>query len=73
MDNYYNSVNLTEQLLQQGVYTCGTLRLQRGAAKELQLTAKKKARYYYCIPAKGQHFCNSVERQTSCFTHHKLS
>ena len=42
MDNYYNSVNLTEQLLQQGVYTCGTLRLERGAPKELQLIAKKK-------------------------------
>ena len=42
MDNYYNSVNLTEQLLQQGVYTCGTLRLQCGAAKQLQLRAIKK-------------------------------
>nr|XP_045590041.1 piggyBac transposable element-derived protein 4-like [Procambarus clarkii] len=31
MDNYYNSVHLTELLREHGVYTCGTIRLQRGA------------------------------------------
>ncbi|XP_069184484.1 piggyBac transposable element-derived protein 4-like [Procambarus clarkii] len=42
MDNYYNSVRLSEALLQVGVYTCGTLRLQRGAPKSLQMQAKGK-------------------------------
>ena len=42
MDNYYNSVALSEQLLEEGVYTCGTLRMQRGAPKDLQMQAKKK-------------------------------
>nr|XP_045604935.1 piggyBac transposable element-derived protein 4-like [Procambarus clarkii] len=42
MDNYYNSVHLTELLRENGVYTCGTLRLQRGAPKELQQLAKGK-------------------------------
>ncbi|XP_069176205.1 piggyBac transposable element-derived protein 4-like [Procambarus clarkii] len=42
MDNYYNSVSLTEQLREVGVYTCGTLRLQRGAPKDLQQVVKGK-------------------------------
>ncbi|XP_069183405.1 uncharacterized protein [Procambarus clarkii] len=42
MDNCYNSVRLSEALLQVGVYTCGTLRLQRGAPKSLQMQAKGK-------------------------------
>ncbi|XP_069159952.1 piggyBac transposable element-derived protein 4-like [Procambarus clarkii] len=42
MDNYYNSVRLSEALLQVGVYTCGTLRLQRGAPKSLQMQANGK-------------------------------
>ncbi|XP_069169184.1 piggyBac transposable element-derived protein 4-like [Procambarus clarkii] len=42
MDNYYNSVTLTEKLREVGVYTCGTLRLQRGARKDLQQQAKGK-------------------------------
>lgn len=36
MDNYYNSVKLSEQLLKDGIYTCGTLRLPRGVPKILQ-------------------------------------
>nr|XP_045589346.1 piggyBac transposable element-derived protein 4-like [Procambarus clarkii] len=36
MDNYYNSVILTEKLRELGVYTCGTIRLIRGAPNELQ-------------------------------------
>ncbi|XP_069176130.1 piggyBac transposable element-derived protein 4-like [Procambarus clarkii] len=42
MDNYYNSVSLTEQLREVGVYTCGTLRLQRGTPKDLQQVVKGK-------------------------------
>ncbi|XP_045617580.2 piggyBac transposable element-derived protein 4-like [Procambarus clarkii] len=45
MDNYYNSVRLSELLLEQGVYTCGTIRLQRGqrgGPKSLQVQAKGK-------------------------------
>ncbi|XP_045622850.1 piggyBac transposable element-derived protein 4-like [Procambarus clarkii] len=42
MDNYYNSAQLSEKLLEEGVYTCGTLRLQCGAPKDLQLQAKGK-------------------------------
>ncbi|XP_069193684.1 piggyBac transposable element-derived protein 4-like [Procambarus clarkii] len=42
MDHYYNSVSLTEQLREVGVYTCGTLRLQRGAPKDLQQVVKGK-------------------------------
>ncbi|XP_069172816.1 piggyBac transposable element-derived protein 4-like [Procambarus clarkii] len=42
MDNYYNSVRLSEALLQVGLYTCGTLRLQRGAPKSLQMQANGK-------------------------------
>nr|XP_045590883.1 piggyBac transposable element-derived protein 4-like [Procambarus clarkii] len=42
MDNYYNFVHLTELLREHGVYTCGTLRLQRGAPKLLQQLAKGK-------------------------------
>ncbi|XP_069182972.1 piggyBac transposable element-derived protein 4-like [Procambarus clarkii] len=42
MDNYYNSVNLSETLRERKVYTCGTIRLPRGTPKELQLKAKGK-------------------------------
>ncbi|XP_069183711.1 piggyBac transposable element-derived protein 4-like [Procambarus clarkii] len=42
MYNYYNSVSLTEKLRELGVYTCGTIRLIRGAPKELQNIAKGK-------------------------------
>ncbi|XP_069169874.1 piggyBac transposable element-derived protein 4-like [Procambarus clarkii] len=42
MDNYYNSVSLTEKLRELGVYTCGTIRLLRGAPKDLQEMAKSK-------------------------------
>ncbi|XP_069176585.1 piggyBac transposable element-derived protein 4-like [Procambarus clarkii] len=42
MDNFYNSVTLTEKLREVGVYTCGTIRLLRGAPKDLQHIAKTK-------------------------------
>ena len=42
MDNFYNSVKLTEALLRVGIHTCGTLRLPRGAPKDLQKKAKGK-------------------------------
>ncbi|XP_069161378.1 piggyBac transposable element-derived protein 4-like [Procambarus clarkii] len=42
MDNYYNSVTLTEKLREVGVYTCGTIRLLRGGPKDLQQIAKSK-------------------------------
>ncbi|XP_069194221.1 piggyBac transposable element-derived protein 4-like [Procambarus clarkii] len=42
MDNYYNSVTLTEKLREVGVYTCGTIRLLRGAPKDLQQLVKSK-------------------------------
>ncbi|XP_069168757.1 piggyBac transposable element-derived protein 4-like [Procambarus clarkii] len=42
MDNYYNSVTLTETLRELGVYTCGTIRMLRGAPKVLQALAKGK-------------------------------
>ncbi|XP_069185477.1 piggyBac transposable element-derived protein 4 isoform X1 [Procambarus clarkii] len=42
MDNYYNSVTLTEKLRELGVYTCGTIRMLRGAPKVLQALAKGK-------------------------------
>ncbi|XP_069170372.1 piggyBac transposable element-derived protein 4-like [Procambarus clarkii] len=42
MDNFYNSVTLTEKLREVGVYTCGTIRLVRGAPKDLQHIAKTK-------------------------------
>ncbi|XP_069190955.1 piggyBac transposable element-derived protein 4-like [Procambarus clarkii] len=42
MDNYYNSVRLSELLFEVGIYTCGTIRMQRGAPKTLQIRAKGK-------------------------------
>nr|XP_045613881.1 piggyBac transposable element-derived protein 4-like [Procambarus clarkii] len=51
MDNYYNSVHLTEKLREHGVYTCGTIRLHRGAPKHLQQQAKGK------IPVDKTIFC----------------
>ena len=36
MDNFYNSVGLTEELYQNGVHCSGTLRLARGAPKTIQ-------------------------------------
>ena len=45
VDNYYNSVELTEELYENGMHSCGTLRLPRGAPKSLKkLTTKKQAR-----------------------------
>ncbi|KAG0442329.1 hypothetical protein DMUE_0351 [Dictyocoela muelleri] len=39
MDNYYNSVNLSKKLLEK-IYTTGTLRLNRGGAKNLAILKK---------------------------------
>ena len=50
MDNYYNSVSLTEELYDSGVHSTGTLRLVRGAPKVLQQLAKKK------VPRNELHF-----------------
>lgn len=36
MDNYYNSVKLTEKLLDQGIFVCGTLRANRGTSLEFE-------------------------------------
>ena len=36
MDNFYNSGKLAEELLQNQIYICGTLRLNRGAPREFQ-------------------------------------
>ena len=33
-DNYYNSVELSEMLLEKDTNVCGTLRLERGVPKE---------------------------------------
>ena len=40
MDNFYNSVRLSKELLDAGIQSCGTLRLNRGASKSLQAKAK---------------------------------
>ena len=42
MDNYYTSINLSEELYEHGLHTCGTLRLPRGGPKALQLPAQTK-------------------------------
>ena len=42
MDNYYNSVKLAEALLTNKIYCCGTLRLVRGAPKDIQAFSKSK-------------------------------
>ena len=42
MDNYYNSVALSKELYDNGIHTCGTLRLARGGPKVLQGLAKTK-------------------------------
>ncbi|KAF7685092.1 hypothetical protein CDIK_4159, partial [Cucumispora dikerogammari] len=36
MDNYYNSVKLTEMLLNKKIYVCKTLRTNRGSSKEFE-------------------------------------
>ncbi|XP_069194662.1 piggyBac transposable element-derived protein 4-like [Procambarus clarkii] len=58
MDNYYNSVSLTDKLREVGVYTCGTLRLQRGAPKDLQQQAKE----FHEIGIRSLLLWNSEER-----------
>ena len=40
MDNFYNSVKLSEDLLKKKIFTCGTLRLNRGSPKTLQEKVK---------------------------------
>ena len=40
MDNFYNSVKLSEHLLTESVYTCGTFRLPRGVPKDIQNSLK---------------------------------
>lgn len=40
MDNYYNSVYLSQQLLSEGTYVCGTLRKRRGEPVEITEKAK---------------------------------
>ena len=40
MDNFYNSVKLSQELINAGIHSCGTLRLNRGASKSLQEKAK---------------------------------
>ena len=42
MDNYHNSVDLCSYLFDHQVYVCGTLRLARGAPRDLQQLAKAK-------------------------------
>ena len=44
MDNYYNSIQLTDHLYQQKTHCTGTLRLSRGAPKSLQNQAKRRFR-----------------------------
>ena len=41
MDNFYNSVNLSEKLLKDNIYTCGTLRIVRGAPKYFQASLEQ--------------------------------
>ena len=41
MDNYYNTVDIADQLYENGVHVTGTLRLPRGAPKDLQTLGKK--------------------------------
>lgn len=36
MDNFYNSVNLSELLLSKNTYVCGTLRKNRGEPEEIK-------------------------------------
>ena len=42
MDNYYNSIELSEQLLQEKVHTIGTLRSNRGEPLEIRKPKKLK-------------------------------
>ncbi|PSN31192.1 PiggyBac transposable element-derived protein 4 [Blattella germanica] len=44
MDNYYNSVNLSQQLFDMKTITCGTVRQNRGLPKELKEEQKKLKR-----------------------------
>ena len=50
MDNFYNSVNLSEKPLKDNIYTCGTLRIVRGAPKYFQASLKqlKKGDVTFC-------------------------
>ena len=41
MDNFYNSVHLSENLLQHQILTCGTMRMNRGFPKTLRQEAEK--------------------------------
>ncbi|KAG0420176.1 PiggyBac transposable element-derived protein 4 [Dictyocoela roeselum] len=41
MDNYYNSVNLSNKLLEKKIYTAGTLRLNRGGLKNMAILKKQ--------------------------------
>jgi hypothetical protein len=54
MDNYYNSVRLTELLLSNGIYICGTLRQYRGTSEsfEEQFKKMKKEEIFYEINTK---------------------
>lgn len=42
MDNYYNSVKLTQELYENGMHSSGTLRLSRGAPRVLKVLAANK-------------------------------
>nr|XP_032834244.1 uncharacterized protein LOC116956615 isoform X1 [Petromyzon marinus]XP_032834245.1 uncharacterized protein LOC116956615 isoform X1 [Petromyzon marinus]XP_032834246.1 uncharacterized protein LOC116956615 isoform X1 [Petromyzon marinus] len=66
MDNYYNSVKLTEELYEHGVHTCGTLRLSRGAPKDLQALAKMK------IPRDSIHFRRKGNTFVICWMNTRL-
>lgn len=41
MDNLYNSVSTTKELLKVGIYSCGTLRQNRGTSKEFEEKIKE--------------------------------
>ena len=41
MDNFYNSVHLSENLLQHQILTCGTMRMDRGFPKTLRQEVEK--------------------------------
>ncbi|PNF23441.1 hypothetical protein B7P43_G09117 [Cryptotermes secundus] len=53
-DNYYNSVELCETLLQRNTYVCGTFRMDRGAPKELKNDVKKLKKGESVFSRKGQ-------------------
>jgi hypothetical protein len=57
MDNFYNSYNLANKLLNFGVFVCGTLCKNRGGPKSFKLDAKSMKQGQCIIKTRGEVSC----------------